>query len=180
MKQILSRVGPTVAAFAAVGLFVASPALARADRVRSDGPLVTYSSAVPEGATARVQAVYNSAGSTIVTLHVWGLLPNTEYGAHAHVNACGSTGAAAGPHFQNVQDPVVPSVNPAYANPRNEIWLDLETDDEGNGVAQTRVPWQFHPDRLAHSVIIHAEHTHTGPGDSGTAGARLACLTVDF
>jgi Cu-Zn family superoxide dismutase len=135
---------------------------------------------VPTGATARVQAVYDASGSTNVTLHVWGLRPNTEYGAHAHVNPCGSLGSDAGPHFQNVQDPVVPSVNPAYANPDNEIWLDLVTDEDGNGVAHTNVKWQFQPDRRAHSVIIHAEHTHTGPTDSGVAGPRLACLTVGF
>jgi len=180
MNQILVRLGPTVAILGAVGLFVASPAFAGADRVRSDGPLVAYSSVIPQGAAARVQAVYDASGSTTVTLHVWGMLPNTNYGAHAHANACGLTGAAAGPHFQNVQDPVSPSVNPAYANPRNEIWLDLVTDEEGNGVAQTRVPWQFQADRRAHSVIIHVEHTHTGPSDSGVAGARLACMTVNF
>ncbi len=164
----------------ATALFVASPAIAGADRVRAEGDLVRYSGTVPEEARARVQAVYTSAGDSIVTLHVWGMAPDTEYGAHAHVNPCGSTGAAAGPHFQNVPDPVVPSVDPAYANPTNEIWLDLTTDAEGNGVAQTKVPWQFSPTRRAQSVIIHVEHTHTGPTDSGVAGARLACLTVGF
>ncbi len=162
-------------------LFVASPAIAGADLVRAEGQLTRYdTSAVPEDARARVKAVYTAAGDSIVTLHVWGMAPNTAYGAHAHVNPCGATGLAAGPHFQHVLDPVTPSVNPAYANPTNEIWLDLTTDAEGHGVAQTRVPWQFSPTRRAKSVIIHVEHTRTGPTDSGVAGARLACLTVDF
>lgn len=169
------------AAATASALFAASPAIAGTDRGRAEGELVRYDPAVvPEGARARVSAVYTSAGDSIVTLHVWGMAPATEYGAHAHVNACGATGAAAGPHFQNVLDSVAPSVNPAYANPTNEIWLDLTTDAEGNGVAQTKVPWQFSPTRRAQSVIIHVEHTHTGPNDSGVAGARLACLTVGF
>jgi Cu-Zn family superoxide dismutase len=180
MNPLLTRLGPPVAAVAAMGLFLTSPAIAGADRIRNEGPLVTYSNTIPAGATARVQAVYDASGSTLVTLHVWGLLPNTNYGAHAHQNPCGLLGSAAGPHFQNVPDPVIPSVNPAYANPSNEIWLDLTTDQDGNGSAQTRVDWQFQPDRRAHSVIIHIEHTHTGPTDSGVAGARLACLTVDF
>jgi Cu-Zn family superoxide dismutase len=180
MRSTLMRLGPPAAAVAAVGLFVSSPAIAGADRIRDEGPLVSYSSAIPTDATARVQAVYDASGKTQVTLHVWGLQPNTEYGAHAHKNACGTTGAAAGPHFQNIPDPVVPSVDPAYANPRNEIWLDLVTDEAGNGAAQTQVPWQFAPDRRARSVIIHVEHTHTGPNDSGVAGTRLACLTVGF
>jgi Cu-Zn family superoxide dismutase len=180
MRHTLSRFGPPVAAVAALGLFVASPALAGSDRIRSEGPLVSYSTDIPAGANARVQAVYDASGKSVVTLHVWGLEPDTEYGAHAHRDECGSTGSAAGPHFQHVVDPVTPSTDPAYANPGNEIWLDLVTDESGEGVAQTQVDWQFAPDRRAHSVIIHAEHTHTGSTDSGTAGARLACLTVGF
>ena len=180
MNPMLARLGPPVAAVVAIGLFLSSPAIAGADRIRSEGLLVSYSSAIPAGATARVQAVYDASGGTLVTLHVWGLQANTEYGAHAHVNSCGLTGSAAGPHFQNVPDPVLPSVDPAYANPDNEIWLDLTTDADGNGAAQTRVDWQFQPDRRAHSVIIHIQHTHVGPPNPGFAGARLACLTVDF
>jgi Cu-Zn family superoxide dismutase len=167
-------------AVTATALSATSPAIATADRVRAEAELLSYSPSVPEGARARVQAVYTSAGDSIVTLHVWGLAPSTEYGAHAHVNACGSTGAAAGPHFQKDLDPVVPSVDPAFANPTNEIWLDLTTNAAGNGVAQTRVPWHFPLNRRAQSVIIHQEHTYTGPTDSGTAGPRLACLDVRF
>jgi superoxide dismutase, Cu-Zn family len=180
VRRSLTHQIPIALCLSAVGLFLASPAIAGADRIRNEGPLVSYSPSIPAGATARVQAVYNSAGDSIITLHVWGLKPDTAYGAHAHQNRCGLTGAAAGPHFQHLIDPVVPSTDPAYANPYNEIWLDFTTDDDGNAVAQTKQAWQFHPDRRAHSVIIHVEHTHTGPKDSGTAGARLACLTVDF
>ncbi|MBA2446158.1 MAG: superoxide dismutase family protein [Nocardioidaceae bacterium] len=170
-----------VAIASAIGLFAASPAIAGADRIRAEGELIRYdTAAVPEGARARVQAVYTSAGDSIVTLHVWDLRPNTDYGAHAHVNPCGTTGLDAGSHFQNDIDSVQPSTNPAYANPANEIWLDLTTGGDGNGVAQTKVPWQFSPARRANSVVIHVEHTHTGQTDSGVAGARLACVTVGF
>jgi Cu-Zn family superoxide dismutase len=167
---------------AGVALGTASPpAAARAtDRVRAEGPLVRYGDELPEGARARVEAVYDAAGRTMVQLHVWGLAPNTAYGGHAHINECRATGAAAGPHFQHVVDPVTPSTDPQYANPRNEIWLDLTTNSAGHGVATTRVPWQFSPDRRAKSVIIHIEHTKTGPGEAGVAGARLGCLTVPF
>jgi Cu-Zn family superoxide dismutase len=169
---------------AAVGLFAASPVLAGDDRVSERGPIASYSAAVPPGSMGSVHVVYDSAGRSEITLQVWGLRPNTEYGAHAHQNACGLTGDAAGPHFQHFVDPVQPSVSPAYANKANEIWLDFITDAEGYASAQTVQSWQFEPDRRAHSVVIHEEHTHTGThtgtGDSGTAGARLGCLTVDF
>jgi Cu-Zn family superoxide dismutase len=171
---------PLAACVAAVGIFAASPALAGADHGGSDGPLVRYSEAVPKGATAKVTAVYSSAGRSTVQLHVEGLKPSTRYGAHAHVQPCGLTGADAGPHFQHVIDPKSPSTSPMFANPRNEIWLDLTTNSAGNGVAKATVPWQFSPERRAHSVVIHEQHTSTGPTDSGVAGLRLACLTVDF
>ena len=168
-----------------VVLFATSPSLAAAHRVRTEGELVRYGTGqdVPAGATARVQAVYNGAGATVVTLHVRGFKPNREYGAHAHNNACDPVDPmAAGGHFQKVPFPQGSSAtDPMYANPTNEIWLDLTTDEKGNGVAQTKVPWQFSDERSAGSVMIHAEHTHTGShGPAGTAGARLACLTVNF
>lgn len=136
--------------------------------------------AAPEGATARVQRVETADGRTIVTLDVSGMEPYAAYGAHAHVNACGSTGGAAGPHFQHVVDPVTPSVDPAYANPQNEIWLDLTTNRAGEGRAKAVVDGQFAPDRRAKSVIIHEKHTMTESGSAGVAGKRVACLTVPF
>ena len=158
----------------------AAPAQAAAERVRAEGPLISYDAAlVPAGATARVQEIRTASGSTIVTLHVRGLLPDREYGAHAHVNACGSTGAAAGPHYQDVTAPAGQATDPAYANPSNEVWLDLTTDSEGNGSAQSLVEWQFRQGG-AGSVILHAHHTATEPGSAGTAGSRLGCLSVPF
>ena len=155
-------------------------AQAAAERVRAEGPIVRYDSAlVPEGATARVQEVRTASGSTVVQLQVRGLLPDHEYGAHAHVNACGSTGAAAGPHYQDVVAPAGHGTDPAYANPENEVWLDLTTDSEGNGSAQALVGWQFRPSG-ANSVILHVHHTDTEEGTAGTAGPRIGCLTVAF
>ena len=87
----------------------------------------------------------------------------------------------AGPHFQNRVDPAAtpqaPSSDPAYANPQNEVWLDLRTDGDGAGTATTTVPFAF-PGRAPASVVVHEkEMTATAPGQAGTAGGRLACLT---
>ncbi|NHC46334.1 superoxide dismutase family protein [Motilibacter aurantiacus] len=160
---------------------IAAPAATAADRVRERGDVVRYDTAlVPEDARARVTATYDRKGGTEVVLRVRGLLPDREYGAHVHVNACGATGAAAGPHYQYVVDPVQPSVDPAYANPENEIWLDFTTDARGNAVARAEVDWQFPANRRAGSVVIHAEHTSTEPGMAGMAGARVGCVTAPF
>ncbi len=121
-------------------------------------------------------------GSTQAQLTVFGLLPNRGYAAHAHTNACGATGADAGPHFQHIMDPAAtsqnPSSNPQYANPSNEIWLDVHTNAAGVGTSRTTVPFIF-TDRAPGSIVIHeAMQTSTGPGQAGKAGARIACLTL--
>jgi Cu-Zn family superoxide dismutase len=133
---------------------------------------------VPAGARAHVFSLSAAHAGTTTSLVVTGLLPGHSYGAHAHALPCGATGDAAGPHFQHVPDPVKPSVDPAYANPRNEIWLDFTTDRIGTGFALSTVDWTFTA-RRARSVVVHETHTHTDPGHAGTAGARLACLDVD-
>jgi Cu-Zn family superoxide dismutase len=133
---------------------------------------------VPNGAKMLV-AEYVFDGATTVTLHVRGLAPNHPYGAHAHARACGPKPDDAGPHFQHNPDPTQPSVNPAYANPTNEIWLDFTTDARGDATTAATVPWIFTQPRAA-SVVIHAHPTETAPGVAGVAGPRLACLSVGF
>jgi superoxide dismutase, Cu-Zn family len=147
------------------------------------GNAFTYNPALaPEGAEISVYTD-TDGGTTAVRLEVTGLLPGRGYAAHAHVNACGPTGDAAGPHFQNQVDPAAapgrPSTDPAFANPQNEIWLDLRTDGEGDGESTAEVPFVF-ADRAPASVVIHeAEVTATTPGQAGSAGARMACLTIE-
>lgn len=117
-------------------------------------------------------------GSTRALLAVFGLLPNRGYAAHAHTNACGAAPGAAGPHFQHMVDPNQPSVNNMFANPSNEIWLDVRTNAVGAGTSRTTVPFVF-TDRVPGSIVIHAaEKTETRNSVAGTAGPRIACLTL--
>ncbi|OLT19494.1 hypothetical protein BJF78_36145 [Pseudonocardia sp. CNS-139] len=144
------------------------------------GPAITYDERlVPAGAHAVVTA-RSGEGSTTVRLAVSGLVPDRRYGAHVHANACGARPEEAGPHFQYTVDPVQPSVDPRFANPQNEVWLDLTTDGSGAGSAVSAVAWEFPADRRAGSVVVHAMPTSSEPGTAGTAGARAACVTVGF
>ena len=144
------------------------------------GTAITYDPAlVPVGSRGAVSSETGEGGTT-VRLAVRGLQPDMRYGAHAHTEPCGDTGDAAGPHFQNEVDPVQPSVDPAFANPRNEIWLDLTTDASGAGASETSVEWGLERDRRPQSVIVHAMPTSMEPGAAGTAGARGGCITVEF
>jgi Cu-Zn family superoxide dismutase len=136
----------------------------------------------PIGAAMTARLIPSRDGSTRAELTVFGLLPDRGYAAHAHTQACGVTADAAGPHFQNHLDPAAtspaPSSNPRYANPNNEIWLDVRTDSTGAGTATTTVPFIL-TDRAPGSIVVHeAMRTLTDPGHAGTAGARIACLTL--
>ena len=119
---------------------------------------------------------------TVATLTVAGLLPHRGYAVHAHTKPCGATGDDAGPHYQNHVDPAAtpqrPSTDPYYANPRNEIWLDVRTNANGGGSSRTTVPFVF-TNRAPGSLVIHeAMNTATGAGQAGEAGARVACLAL--
>lgn len=119
---------------------------------------------------------------TVVTFVVAGLLPNRGYAVHVHTKPCGATGEDAGPHYQNRIDPAAtpqaPSSNPKYANPHNEIWLDIRTDAAGQGTSHATVPFTF-TDRTPGSIVVHeAMTTSTARGQAGQAGTRIACLTL--
>ena len=147
---------------------------------REGANAVTYDPAqVPAGAQVELRS--EPAGErTKLTTSVRGLQPDREYGAHIHTKPCGPTGEAAGPHFQEKADPVKPSVDPAYANPENEVWLDLHTDAQGNATSDAEGAWSFEQRDDAKSFVIHEKHTMTEPGKAGEAGGRLACLNVDL
>jgi Cu-Zn family superoxide dismutase len=144
------------------------------------GTAVTYDAElVPAGSRVAVSAK-SADGTTTIRLAVRGLAPGRRYGAHVHTDPCGATGAAAGPTYQHDVDPIQPSVDPAYANPQNEIWLDFKTDAEGAASSQATVDWGFPADRRAQSVVIHAWPTATEAGRAGSAGAEAGCVTVQF
>ncbi len=175
----LCALGLGFAVFAALAV----PAAGSATSVTSSGELIRYVNPYPapdqatsnpilEGATARVHAVEDASGRTIVTLHVKGLPANREFGSHVHVLDC-STNKAGG-HYRNIL-----GTGAAGATPENEVWLDFETNDAGNATAKATVAWTFRPDG-ANAVIIHDRHTTHGGTTAGTAGAKLACLDVDF
>jgi Cu-Zn family superoxide dismutase len=139
--------------------------------------------AAPPGGELELEVV-EADGMTTVRLSAALLQPDRGYAAHAHTEPCGRKGTDAGPHFQHEIDPAAtpdrPSVDPAYANPRNEIWLELTTDGQGNGSAETTVPFVF-DDRVPSSIVLHEQPTTaTEQGHAGSAGARLACLTAPF
>lgn len=141
---------------------------------------VTYDpSLVPVGATAEITVGETDRGTTVL-LAVTGLQKERAYGAHLHTKPCGPAAADSGPHLQHSPDPAAsvspPSVDPSYANPENEVWLDFTTDADGAAASTSTLDWRFDP--APRSLVIHAQSTKTEPGVAGTAGARAACLSL--
>jgi Cu-Zn family superoxide dismutase len=147
----------------------------------SDGAdAVTYDQAlVPTGATAEL-TVTGTDGGTTVLLVLSNLRKAHDYGAHLHTKPCGKAPIDSGPHLQHRADPAAsvspPSVDPSYANPTNEVWLDFTTDGDGAGQASATLDWTFDP--APRSLVIHAQATKTAAGQAGTAGARVGCLSL--
>ena len=84
----------------------------------------------------------------------------------------------AGPHYQHHTDPGTPAVDPSYANPDNEVWLDFTATAAGTATAVSQQNWTFDPAAPPRSLVIHEQTTRTAAGTAGTAGPRVACLTL--
>jgi len=175
--RTLSLIAIATAVTAIGGTAVATPVHTAVTFGVTPGTYAYNLTYVPAGARASAQSVQSGDGRTIVTLHVFGLLPDRDYGAHAHVAACGALPPDAGGHFQYM---LGAANDPASANPQNEIWLDVHTDAEGNGASMSVQDWQFPADRRAHSIVIHDHRTSSAPGTAGMAGLRYACFNVAF
>ena len=145
---------------------------------RPGSTAISYDPAVvPPGATATL-TITKSGYGTDVRLTVTGLIPNRMYGAHLHTNPCGAEPEAAGGHYQNHPDPVTPSVNPVYANPQNEVWLDFTASATGTASSTSSHGWDFDAASPPRALVLHADQTMTAAGVAGKAGARVACLTL--
>lgn len=144
-------------------------ALAAGSSARSTGPDYAYGSANPfADASAAVHVVHTGAGGTHVTLNVWGVdaPAGQRFGAHVHQSPCGTSGAAAGAHYQHA--------GAAGSLEEREVWLDVTIDEDGNGRSKATRPWSL-DEATPRSVIIHALPTD----GAGAAGPRLACIDLD-
>ena len=129
-----------------------------------------------------LRPVQSDASGPTLGKNVQDRRPRRAYGAHLHTRPCTATPADAGPHYQHSPDPKAaaspPSVDPAYANPRNEVWLDFTADAAGAAAATAHQDWTFDQAEPPRSLIVHAEQTSTAAGKAGMAGPRVACLTL--
>ncbi|MBR7678067.1 superoxide dismutase family protein [Streptomyces daliensis] len=156
----------------------ASAVFAQAEGARKPRAVTHDPTLVPAGARVRVAQKVTGQGMEIEA-EVHGVRPGHTYGVHVHTQPCGAAPDASGPHYQDRKDPKQPSTDPAYANRHNEVWLDLTTDDKGNGRASTSQKWHFRQGE-ARSLVLHEHATHTGRGEAGQAGDRVACFTAPF
>lgn len=152
----------------------ADPGSGRVRVVSGSGALTDLSALTADatdGAQAGAFAVSRSNAGTVVVLGVRGMdrsSVGTRYGAHVHVGPCvAGDGAAAGPHYNSTAGTTI--------DPSTEVWLDFTVRRNGTAVAVAIVPFVI-PSGGARSIVIHAMATMP----NGTAGARLACLPLEF
>jgi superoxide dismutase, Cu-Zn family len=120
--------------------------------------------------------LFTVGGKTKVKLTVDRLPPNRPFGVHVHKLSCAEM--SAGPHYQHNETPDGGSrTDNAYANPTNEIWLDLTTDAQGKKTVEHLTDWIIVKEK-AKAIIVHDMLSSTAVGMGGTAGARLACLNL--
>lgn len=146
------------------------PAAASTRVVHSRGPLSDLSTATVNGTDGGGASAHAIAGEdrTVVVLNLSGLTdPGVIHGAHVHTGPCvAGDGAAAGPHY-NAGGGI---------SADTEVWLDFEVRESGNGHAEAIVPFAI-ASGAARSIVIHAAPTNP---TTGAAGARLACLPLEF
>jgi superoxide dismutase, Cu-Zn family len=116
------------------------------------------------------------ARTTKATLSVSGLPAMAMFMAHAHKLACSD--AKGGGHYQDQPAPAGEDPkDPRWANPQNEMWFQLMTDETGRAEASAYVKWLVR-DHEALSLVIH-DIDDDGTGNP-IVGPRLACLDFAF
>ena len=115
-------------------------------------------------------------GGTTAVLHVRGIdtsAAGRTFGAHLHNAACATNQPLlSGGHYNHDAHSGAPQV---VVSDETEVWLDFTVDAEGAGDSTSAV--RFPLIAGARSVVIHANPTDPS---TGGAGARLACLPVEW
>jgi len=151
---------------------------------------ITYDRAFVPAASAISVTQRRVGRGTDVGVALHRMRPGHTFGVDVHTKPCADGRGDSGPRYQHRVDPVQPSADPAYANPRNEVRLDMRTDRRGAARRSVHRDWRFRKG-AARSVVLHEHATGTGAGtEAGTgtgagngadrAGDRVACFTVPF
>jgi Cu/Zn superoxide dismutase len=159
-----------VALSGAVIMASAVPAAAAAARVTMNrAPLSDLAPATvdgTDGANGFALGVVRDDSTTVLLVATGLTDPGTTHGAHVHTGACvAGDGVAAGPHYNHG----------GGISASTEVWLDFEVRGS-TGVAVAHAPFAI-PSGAAHSIVIHAAPTNP---TTGAAGARLACIPLQF
>jgi Cu/Zn superoxide dismutase len=140
--------------------------------------LMTTTAGPLDGAKATLRVQQNLEDGTEFNLSLENIDPSAagvEFGSHLHIGPCEKgNGTAAMGHY-NHDDALL---LPREALHKTEVWWDLVPNDHGEANDDTSVP--FVPLDSLHSPGVMSVVIHVLPTDhqSGTAGARQACLPL--
>ncbi len=164
-RKVMSVTALTIA----IGWAGAQPAAAAGVRVVANrAPLSDLAPTTDDtdGARGLAVGVIGNDSTTVVLVATNLNRSGAVHGAHVHTGPCvAGNGAAAGPHYNHG----------GGISAQTEVWLDFEVRGS-TGVAVARTPFAI-PAGAARSIVIHAAPTDP---ITGAAGARLACLPLEF
>jgi hypothetical protein len=107
---------------------------------------------------------------TAVNFSVRGLPKSRAFASHVHAKACDDDHA--GGHYKDVRE------GPATAE--NEIWLNFMTNNKGEGVVGTWVPFAVRPGE-AKSIVIHDADKYDATGQLDPVNGKnpkLVCINL--
>ena len=153
-----------------LAVMVAVPAIG-GNAVQAQGELTDLRPATDPTDGARGLATgVRRPGQTVVVLNIKGLdqaAAGTTFGAHVHIGPCTiNDGGAALGHYNHG----------GGISSETEVWLDFTVTAGGTGHSTAIVPFDI-PDQAAASIVVHELPTNP---TTGLAGARIACLGIDF
>jgi hypothetical protein len=144
-RKFALAIGATAAAVALGTAFTSTGSSAGAQVTR--GPVRAFAAGASLDIDGQAQMVRRPSGTTVVELHVGGLVPGGSYASHVHKQAC-ADGDADG-HFQQAG-------SEAGTTPPNEIWPGdgpWTANAAGNASVRTTAPYVAGPGAV--SVVVH-------------------------
>ena len=128
------------------GALIAASAVSASGAEVTRGDFHAFAAGAALDISGHAQMVRRADGTTMVTIHVAGLVPGRSYASHVHKVSCGVSNADG--HFQQVPG--------AGSTPPNEIWLGgAPFSANSGGIANENATADYTANAGAVSVVVH-------------------------
>lgn len=142
--------------------------------------MATLQPTATTGPTGTVHFQDQADGSTLVTVDITGLTPDTVHGFHVHQNpSCADMGNAAGGHFNPMNAPhAAPSAVSHHAGDFGNVKADAKGEVHEHFTTYSVTAHAGDLSVLGHSVVLHANPDDLTSQPAGNSGPRVACGVI--